>query len=129
MKIAMTSVYVHDPSEAHRFYTEVLGFVSFMHMPEMRLAIVVSVEDPQGTALLLEPNENPIASEYQRGLYDAGLPTIVLGVQDLNAEHARLAARGVSFRQLPTQTPWGHQAIFDDTCGNWIQIHQPLTPN
>ena len=125
MKIAMTSVSVNDPVEAFRFYTEKLGFKEKMYMPEMRLAVVVSPEEPDGTALLLEPNENLGTKAYYQGIRDAGLPVIVFGVNDVQKEYERLTARGVEFKQPPTKTDWGTQAILDDTCGNYIQIHQP----
>jgi catechol 2,3-dioxygenase-like lactoylglutathione lyase family enzyme len=76
MKIQMVSVFVEDPMEAYKFYTEVLGFVSRMYLPEAYIAIVASPEEPDGTSLLLEPNENPIAKNYQTALYKAGIPVI-----------------------------------------------------
>ncbi|HEV2736419.1 MAG TPA: VOC family protein [Longimicrobiaceae bacterium] len=124
MKIALTSVFVNDPLEAFRFYTETLGFVEKMYMPEHYLAIVASPEDPDGTSLLLEPNLNLGAKEFQKGIYDAGLPIIVFGVPDVQAEYERLRGRGVAFRKEPTKTDWGIEAVFDDTCGNYIQIAQ-----
>ena len=75
MKIGLTSVFVHDPIAAFKFYTEVLGFVKRMYMPEAWIAIVVSPEEPDGTGLLLEPNHNAIAKTYQKGLYKAGIPS------------------------------------------------------
>lgn len=124
MKIKLTSVFVHDPNEALKFYTETLGFVKIMHVPEAWLAIVASPEEPQGTALLLEPNKNPIASTYQEGLYKAGIPVIVFGVDDVQKEYERLKELGVVFKKEPTKNDYGIEAMFDDTCGNWIQIHQ-----
>jgi catechol 2,3-dioxygenase-like lactoylglutathione lyase family enzyme len=124
MKIALTSVFVNDPLEAFRFYTEKLGFVEKMYMPEHYLAIVASPEDPDGTGLLLEPNQNLGAREFQKGIYDAGLPIIVFGVPDVQAEYERLRDRGVVFRKEPTKTDWGVEAVFDDTCGNYVQIAQ-----
>lgn len=124
MKIALTSVYVDDPARAFRFYTEVLGFVERMFVPEAQLAIVASPEEPDGTGLLLEPNGNPIAKTYQEALYKAGLPVIVLGVGDVGKEYERLKGLGVVFSGEPTRTDWGTQAVFDDTCGNFIQLHQ-----
>jgi predicted enzyme related to lactoylglutathione lyase len=125
MKIALTSVFVNDPLHAFKFYTETLGFVEKMYMPEHGLAIVASPEDPDGTSLLLEPNGNLGAKEFQKGIRDAGLPVIVFGVPDVQAEYERLKARGVEFQKEPTTTEWGTQAVFDDTCGNFVQIHQP----
>jgi predicted enzyme related to lactoylglutathione lyase len=124
MKITLTSVYVSNPIEAFKFYTQVLGFVEKMFMPDMNLAIVASTEEPQGTALLLEPNENPIAKDYQTALYKAGLPVIVFGVANVQQEYDRLIGQGVLFRKMPTKTDWGIEAIFDDTFGNYIQISQ-----
>lgn len=124
MNIALTSVYVNDPMAAFTFYTTTLGFVERLLMPEANLAIVASADEPGGTGLLLEPNDNPIASTYQAALYQAGFPVIVLGVADMAAEHARLVERGVRFTTPPTVTPAGIEAIFDDTCGNLIQLFQ-----
>ena len=124
MKIKLTSVYVDDPGLAFTFYTQVLGFVEKLFIPEAQLAIVVSPDDPDGIALLLEPNDNPIASTYQRSLFEAGLPAIVLGAAEVADEHNRLTALGVVFTQEPTTSEWGTTAVFQDTCGNLIQIHQ-----
>ena len=124
MKIALTSVFVHDPLEAFRFYTEVLGFVEKMYVPEAYLAIVASPEAPDGTGLLLEPNNHPVAKAYQEGIYNAGLPVIVFGVDDIQAEYERLQGRGVVFRKPPQKTDWGTETVFEDTCGNLIQLHQ-----
>jgi predicted enzyme related to lactoylglutathione lyase len=124
MKIALTSISVNDPIEAFKFYTEILGFVERMYMPEMRLAIVVSPEDPAGTALLLEPNDNLNTKAYFEGIYNAKLPVIILGVDDVQSEYEKLKIRGVTFIKEPTKTEWGTEAVFDDTCGNYIQIHQ-----
>jgi predicted enzyme related to lactoylglutathione lyase len=125
MKISLTSVFVDDPVKAFKFYTEVLGFVERMYMPEAWLAIVASPEEPDGTGLLLEPNNNPIGKTYQQAIYEQGLPAIVFGVEDVQKEYERLKGLGVAFSQEPTKMDWGTQAVFDDTCGNYIQIHQP----
>jgi len=124
MKIALTSVTVNNPVEAFTFYTEVLGFVKKIFVPEAALAIVASPEEPDGTGLLLEPNDNPIAKTFQEAVYQAGLPVIVFGTADIQKEYERLKALGVVFRQEPTKTDWGTEAIFEDTCGNLIQIAQ-----
>jgi predicted enzyme related to lactoylglutathione lyase len=124
MKISLTSVFVDDPGKAFKFYTEVLGFVERMYVPEAALAIVASPEDVEGTGLLLEPNDNPIARTYQEGLYKAGLPVIVFGVEDIQKEYERLKELGVVFSEEPTKTDWGTKAVFDDTCGNLIQLGQ-----
>lgn len=124
MKIAMTSVPVTDPIAAFKFYTETLGFVEKTFMPEMNLAIVAAPDDPEGTTILLEPRGGYGSAEYFTGIYAAGLPVIILGSEDVQADFEDLKAAGVVFKQEPTKTEWGTQAIFDDTCGNYIQIHQ-----
>jgi len=124
MKIAMTGVYVRDVDAAFAFYTDVLGFVEKLRIREARLAVVVSPEQPDGTALLLEPNDSPLAKSYQEALYQAGVPPIVFGVSHIEEVCERLRQRGVAFRQEPTKTEWGTLALFDDTCGNLIQLHQ-----
>lgn len=124
MKIGMTSVFVNDPATAFKFYTEILGFVEKMYMPQYNLAVVVSAEDANGTALLLSPVDNPLGKQFQTGLYNAGIPAIVLMSVDIQAEYEKLKAKGVHFTNEPVKTEWGIQAIFDDTCGNMIQLHQ-----
>lgn len=125
MKIGLTSVFVNDPLKAFTFYTEVLGFVKKIYIPEAYVAIVVSSEDVNGTALLLEPNQNPIAKNYQEGLYAAELPVIVFTTENINAEYERLKDKGVNFKKPPDKTDYGIEAVFDDTFGNLIQLLQP----
>lgn len=124
MKIGLVSVFVHNPLEAHQFYTEKLGFISKMYMPEAYLAIVASPEEPESTGILLEPNNNPIASTYQKALYDSNLPCITFTATDIQQMYEDLKAKGVVFRKAPTKTDWGVEAIFEDTCGNFIQLVQ-----
>ncbi|WP_201318534.1 VOC family protein [Paenibacillus sp. EPM92] len=124
MKITLTSVFVNNPHEAFKFYTEVLGFLKKTYVPEYGLAIVVSPEEPDGTGLLLEPRGESFAKTYQETLYEAGLPVIVFGVEDIHKEYERLIELGVKFRKEPTKTDWGVEAIFEDTCGNLIQLAQ-----
>lgn len=125
IKVGLVSVFVNDPNAAHAFYTEKLGFVSKMHMPEHWLAIVASAADPDGTAVLLEPNVNLGAGVFQKAVYDANLPIIVFSTEDIQAEYERLKGVGVFFRQEPTKVDYGTIAVFEDTCGNLIQLMQP----
>jgi len=124
MKITLTSVFVKSPAEALKFYTGTLGFIEKMYVPEFNLAIVVSPEEPDGTQLLLEPNDHPLAKAYQEGLYEEGIPVIVFGVEDIQKEYKRLKKLGVVFKKEPTENEWGIEAVFDDTCGNYIKLYQ-----
>ena len=126
MKIKLTSVIVQDQETALRFYTEVLGFAKKVDFPagEHRWLTVVSPEEPDGTQLLLEPNVNHVASLYQRALFQAGIPLVMFAVDDIQKEYRRLKALGVDFRSEPTDAGSAIIAVFDDTCGNLIQIYQ-----
>lgn len=124
MKISVTSVMVDDQAKALRFYTEVLGFVKKREIPlgEHSWLTVVSSEDPDGTELALEPDEHPAARPFKQALAADGIPFASFAVDDVAAEHERLVARGVRFTQPPTETGPMTTAVFDDTCGNLIQI-------
>ncbi len=126
MRITLTGVFVSDQDEALRFYTETLGFVKKHDVPvgEFKWLTVVSPDDPDGTELLLEPNENPVAQEYQKGLFDQGIPAASFSVTDIRAEYEKLKSLGVAFTMEPTELPNVTIAVFDDTCGNLIQIMQ-----
>src|ERR687898_14833 len=124
MRINVTSVLVDDQTKALRFYTEVLGFVKKTEVPlgEHRWLTVVSPEDPDGTELVLEPDEHPAARPFKNALVEDGIPFTSFAVGDVTAEYERLVARGVRFTQPPTDMGPVTTAVFDDTCGNLIQI-------
>jgi len=126
MKIKLTSVLVDDQSKALRFYTEVLGFVTKQDMPagDYRWLIVVSPDEPDGTELLLEPNENAAGKTFQKALFEQGIPMTAFAVDDIQEEYERLKRQGVAFSMPPTAGDGATIAIFDDTCGNLIQIFQ-----
>ncbi len=124
MKIKLTSVFVHDQDKALNFYTEVLGFVKKSDLPlaQFRWLTVVSPEGPDDLELLLEPNANPAASQYQRAIHDQGVPAATFFVDDVESEYERLASLGVEFPMKPATMGDVTVAVFDDTCGNLIQI-------
>jgi len=122
----MTSVLVDDQAKALRFYTDVLGFVTKddIDLGEARWLSVVSPEDPGGTELLLEPDAHPAAKPFKAAMVEDGIPYASFGVADCHAEYERLVALGVEFTQPPTNLGPVTTAVFDDTCGNLIQIAQ-----
>jgi len=126
MRINLTSVLVHDQQEALRFYTEVLGFVKKTEVPlgEHSWLTVVSPEDPDGCELLLEPDGHPAAKPWKEALVSDGIPYTAFAVEDVDAEFARLSGLGVRFTQEPLRMGSVTTAVFDDTCGNLIQIAQ-----
>jgi predicted enzyme related to lactoylglutathione lyase len=124
MKIAMCSIPVTDPIKAFQFYTKILNFKEHLYLPEYQLAIVISPEDLKGASLLLEPNDNSINKNYQEGAYNSSLPIIVFSTEDISQEYNRLKDLNVTFIKEPTKQDWGIEAIFDDSCGNYIQLVQ-----
>ena len=129
MRIANAQLWVHDQEEALAFYTQKVGMevrsdVTLPEMGDFRWLTVVSPDAPGGVELSLEPNENPAAQVYQRALFEAGIPATSFAVDDVEAEHARLVSLGLGFRVPPTNAGETVIAVFDDTCGNLIQIHR-----
>lgn len=129
MKIYVTSVFVDDQQKALGFYTEVLGFTKKHEIPlgEAWWLTVVSPEDPEGTELLLEPDGHPAVQPYKKALVADGIPAASFQVTDVQAEYERLRGLGVTFTQEPMEAGPVTMAVFDDTCGNLIQI-VTLTP-
>lgn len=127
MNIIVTSLFVEDQDKALKFYTEKLGFEKKHDIPmgKFRWIALVSPENPEGTELLLEPNDHPASREYQQKIFAEGIPATMFGVEDIHAEYKRLADLGVKFSIEPTEMDTVTIAVFDDTCGNFIQIAQP----
>jgi len=126
MRIHLTSVPVDDQQKALRFYTETLGFKLKHNIPlgEHAWITVVSPEQPTGTELVLEPDEHPAVRPFKRALVADGIPYTAFAVDDVEAEHQRLTEAGVRFVQPPTDLGPVITAVFDDSCGNLIQIMQ-----
>lgn len=127
MMIVVTSVLVDDQQKAHRFYTDILGFQTKQDMDlggGARWLTVVSPDAPDGVELLLEPDGHPAARPFKEALVEDGIPYTSFGIADCQAEYERLLALGVVFTQPPTQMGPVITAVFDDTCGNLIQMAQ-----
>lgn len=126
MKIKLSSVFVDDQEKALKFYTEVLGFIKSKDVPvgQYKWLTVVSPENPDGVELLLEPSDNPATQAFKKAIYEQGIPLTAFAVDDLGKEYERLKSLGVRFSMPPTEMGPTRIAIFDDTCGNYIQIYQ-----
>jgi catechol 2,3-dioxygenase-like lactoylglutathione lyase family enzyme len=124
MRINLTSVLVDNQSKALRFYTDVLGFVKKTEVPlgEHAWLTVVSPDDPDGIELVLEPSDHPAVAPFKSALVHDGIPFTSFAVDDVAGEYERLVALGVHFTQPPTEMGTVTTAVFDDTCGNLIQI-------
>jgi catechol 2,3-dioxygenase-like lactoylglutathione lyase family enzyme len=126
MKITLTSVLVDDQDKALAFYTGVLGFEKKHDVPlgTYRWITVVSPQARDGVELLLEPDEHPAARPFKEALVRDGIPYTSFAVDDVEKEYQRLRDLDVRFTQEPTAMGPVTTAVFDDTCGNLIQITQ-----
>jgi glyoxylase I family protein len=126
MKIKLSSIFVNNQSKALKFYTEVLGFNKSKEIPvgEFKWLTVISPDGPAGIELVLEPNANPAAKQYQESIFKQGIPINAFEVDDIQTEYERLKDQ-VMFTMAPTQQGPVTIAIFADTCGNLIQLYQP----
>lgn len=124
--IKLTSVFVDDQAKALKFYTEILGFVKKSDFPvgKFKWLTVVSPEAPDEVELLLEPNDKPVAKTFQKAIFKQGIPVISFAVKDIQKEHTRLKELGVVFTMKPAKVSTTMIAVFDDTCGNLIQIYE-----
>lgn len=127
MKVSLVSIPVHDPVEAHEIYTSMLGFTSKEFNEEARLAIVVSPEDPIGTAMLLEPCKGSFAESYQAAAFEANLPIMVFSAESVDEEMKRLEEAGVRVRPDLDKPEWGLQNMFEDGCGNLLMLQEATT--
>ena len=127
MRITLTSVLVDDQAKALAFYTNVLGFQKKHDVPvgQYRWITLTSPEGHADVELALEPNANAAGRAFQQAMFAQGIPVAAFESRDIAAEYARLKAKGVTFKQEPTVMGPVTIAVFADTCGNLIQLHQP----
>lgn len=127
MQIRLTSIAVDDQEKALRFYTDILGFVKKNDIPmgEFRWLTVASPDGVEGIELVLEPMGFPPAQVYQKALFDAGMPTTAFISNDIHADYRRLKQLGVVFRGEPQNMGPVSAVLFEDTCGNLINLVQP----
>lgn len=128
MRINITSIYVDDQSAALSFYRDVLGFHVLHDVPvgesSARWLTLVSPTQPDGPELLLEPMGHPAAKTFTEAIYADGIPFTQFAVEDVRAEYQRLTPLGVEFTMEPTEVGAETIAVFDDTCGHYIQLIQ-----
>ncbi len=125
IKITLASVFVDDQEKALRFYTEVVGFTK---RTDLRVGdawwLTVGSPASDDIELVLEPSDNSIAREFQEGTYRQGIPATTFAADDVRREHDRMTALGVVFSVEPVESDGVISAVFDDTCGNYIGLHQ-----
>ena len=131
MKVQILSIPVQDQEKALQFYTEKLGFLKKVDVPfseHSRWLTVVSKEDQGGVEILLEPSPNHFepAKIYQKALFEAGIPFTQFHSDNVQQDYERLVGLGVEFSVKPTEMGTVKIAVFNDTCGNNIQIVEML---
>ncbi len=126
MKIRLTTVYVDDQDKALRFYTEVLGFVKKADVSQesYRWLTVASPEEPEGTEILLERNDDEAVKTFQQAMFEQGQTAALFESDDIQRDYDRIKAAGAEFTMPPTKVTGSTIAILNDTCGNLIQIAQ-----
>jgi catechol 2,3-dioxygenase-like lactoylglutathione lyase family enzyme len=126
MKIKLSSVMVDDQDKALKFYTEILGFVKKTDLPvgEYKWLTVVSPEGPEDIELVLEPMGFEPAKTYQKALFDAGIPITALATDNIQNDYKRMKELGVVFRGEPQKMGDITVTLFEDTCGNIINLYQ-----
>lgn len=127
MQLKLSSIMVQDQDRALDFYTNKLGFVKLHDIPmgPFRWLTVTSPDGVEGMELVLEPMAFPPSQVYQKALYDAGIPATAFMTTDIDAEFKRLSEAGVVFRGEPQAMGPISTVLFDDTCGNLINLVQP----
>jgi len=127
MRIKLAGIFVNDQDNARTFYSEVLGFqvhTDAAYGEKERWLTVVSPDDPEGTELALGLADGP-SEQFQRALRESGTPATSLGTDDCQRDYETLRERGVHFTMEPTKMPYGGtDAVFEDGCGNLINLHQ-----
>jgi catechol 2,3-dioxygenase-like lactoylglutathione lyase family enzyme len=128
MQLKFLSVMVNNQDIALRFYTSVLGFKRMADIPmqQFRWLTVTSPDGIDGVELVLEATSFPPAQAYQKARFDAGIPAIAFTTKDIHAEYHRLKTLGVIFRGEPKNMGIITAVLFEDTCGNLINLVQPV---
>jgi len=124
MKIKIASIFVDNQEKALKFYTEKIGFIKKDDIPvgEYKWLTVVSPDAQDGMELLLEPNAHKAAKDFQKAIFSDNIPATILFVDDIQKEYERLKELGVEFTTVPTKMGTVTIAVFNDTCGNLIQL-------
>ncbi|MEO8000712.1 MAG: VOC family protein [Arenimonas sp.] len=127
MQVKFVSITVESQEKALDFYTRILGFQKMVDIPmgEFRWLTLTSPDGIEGAELVLEPLAFEPARVYQKALFEAGIPATAFITKDINAEYKRLLDLGVHFHNAPKIMGPISVTIFEDTCGNLINLVQP----
>lgn len=128
MIVKFGHVLVDDQDKALRFYTETLGFIKKVDVPDgdsgLRWLTVESADGIAGFELELQAADTEAARAYQQQFRADGFAYAAFSTHDIQAEYQRLKARGVTFVGEPEDAGPVWTVKFDDTCGNLINLLQ-----
>ena len=117
---------VHDYDEALAFFVGKLGFdlIEDTYQPEQdKRWVVVSPPGSNGATVLLarasKPEQEPFIGD-QTG----GRVFLFLKTDDVDRDHARYQALGITFTRPPTDFDYGRVAVFLDLYGNQWDLVQ-----
>ena len=127
MQIKFISVMVQDQETALTFYTKILGFTKMADIPmgAYRWLTLTSPDGMAGVELVLEAMTFPPSVDYQKARFEAGIPALALITTNIEKEYHRLRELGVQFHGSPVNNGVISNAIFEDTCGNLVNLVQP----
>jgi hypothetical protein len=111
-RIGYVNVGVSDLERSVAFYRDVLGFKLIVSEPQFHYAAF----DVGGLRFAIAASETDGFTGRPPGHRHTG---IGLMVADVDAVHAELTAKGVTFTMPPARQPWGgYMGIFSDPDGN-----------
>ncbi|HLA10272.1 MAG TPA: VOC family protein [Pyrinomonadaceae bacterium] len=76
---------------------------------------------PKAGMLMDEATANALREIMSKGVLGAG----VFNTDDCRGTYEELKSKGVEFISLPTERPYGIEAVLRDNSGNWFSLTQP----
>jgi predicted enzyme related to lactoylglutathione lyase len=119
------NVFVSDQDGAKEFSIGKLGFEEQMDAPmgpDSRW-VQIAPKGAQTSLVLFKPTKD--MPNYDLAVSQiGGFTNFIFGVDDIQATHRELTAKGVGFQDEPSQQPWGWWATIKDPDGNVSGLHQ-----
>jgi catechol 2,3-dioxygenase-like lactoylglutathione lyase family enzyme len=126
--VSLATVWVTDQDEAKAFYVDKLGFqeASDVVMGDgYRWCTVSHPDHPELEITLMKPGpplDDESAATVGRMVGKGAFGAIGLATDDCRKTHEELVAKGVTFIQDPAERPYGVEAVFRDSSGNWLVL-------
>ena len=123
-RIQTVTLYVSDQDRAKAFYTQKLGFTERMDVPMSPNNRWLELAPGSGetSLVLMTPEEGMPSVDLARSMIGTWA-NFIFGVDNIQATHQELSARGVEFQEPPAKQEWGWWAMLKDPDGNIIGLH------